>query len=648
MTVLRDLRQMPLITPDCAWKPPTQLPLLSGVKRLAIDVETKDPTLSELGPGVRRGGYIVGICLGADDGGRWYLPIRHEGGGNLDERLVLRWGRAILNAFDGELVGNNLLYDLDFLAHEGITFPKVKRFHDVQLAEPLLDENRFEYNLDVLATEYLGESKREDMLRDAAIAFGFGRTPKEMKQNLWRLPAHYVGAYGEGDVDLPLRVLEHQEKLLAEQDLTDLYALECRLIPCLLAMRRRGVRVDVAKADEVRSRLVDERDAALADVRRIAGPGAELMAPESFSKALEERGLYFPRTAKTKQPSITKGWLKENAGDPLVDAISRGRRVDTIINTFLDGHVQTHSIDGRIHCEFHQLRGDEGGTIARFSSSNPNLQNLPARDDEIGPLIRGLFVPEPGELWGRADYSQIEYRFLTHFALGPRADEARQQYIDDPKTDFHSMCARMLNFDPRSKGQRTRVKNTNFCKVYGGGIPKIALTFGCSIEEATKFVDEYDRVLPFVKKTGEKASQIAKTRGYVLTILKRRQRFNLWEPFDNPNRMHPALPQGAAFERYGKRIKRAFVHAALNRVLQASAADQMKKAMVDIWESGVCDVIGAPLVTVHDELGVSVPDTQTGRDAWKEATRIMENAIELKVPVIAEAELGPNWGACKG
>jgi DNA polymerase I-like protein with 3'-5' exonuclease and polymerase domains len=647
MSVIRSYDQMSLIRPPELWRAPTELPSLRGARRIAVDVETCDPTLGELGPGVRRGGYVAGVAVGTDLGGRWYLPTRHQGGGNLDEGLVWRWARDELNAFDGEVVGANLVYDLDYMAENGVTFPRVRRFLDVQVAEPLLDENRYEYNLDALSKDYLGETKTEHALREAAAAYGFGTSNVEVKRNLWRLPAAYVGAYAEGDVDLPLRIMALQEIELEKQGLTELFALESKLIPILLAMRRRGVRVDVEKAHIVRARLVQERDLALKNVRRIAGPKAELMAPDSFASALIERGLPVGRTAKSGQYSITKDWLKAHAGDDLVDAIQAGRRVDTIINTFVDGHIFTHSIKGRVHCEFNQLKGDSGGTIARFSSSNPNLQNLPARDADIGPLVRSLFVPDAGEEWWRADFSQIEYRFLAHFAMGDGAEAARASYRDDPATDFHTMCARMLNFDPKNKGERIRVKNTNFCVVYGGGVPKLAATFGCSVEDADIFYKDYNRKLPFVKKTSEMASSRASRRGYVLTVLGRRQRFPMWEPVNNWDRSKRPMQRDEALKEYGTAIRRSHTHAALNRVLQGSAADQMKKAMVDVWESGVCDVIGAPLITVHDELDVSAPRTKEGEEAVIEMQRLMERTIALKVPVMAELERGPSWGECK-
>jgi DNA polymerase I-like protein with 3'-5' exonuclease and polymerase domains len=642
--MIKSFEQLPLIRPLEHWSAPTTLPRLAGAKRIAIDTETCDPTLAELGPGVRRGGYVVGLSVAVEYGASSYLPVRHQGGGNLDETVVWRWARSELNAFDGEVVGANLVYDLDYFAENGVTFPKVKRFLDVQVAEPLLDEHRLSYSLDTLAEEYLGENKVEATLREAAIAYGFGTGSKDVKRNLWRLPAAYVGAYGEGDGDLPLRIMRLQEKKLEEQGLTELFDMESRLIPVLLAMRRRGVRVDIGRAEEVRSRLVKERDELLRTVRRLAGPKAELMAPESFSKALTERGLQFPLTMKTGKPSIKKEWLVANAHDPLVSAILKGRRVATIISTFIDGHVFTHAVKGRIHCVFNQLKGDDSGTIARFSSDSPNLQNLPARDAELGPQVRGLFIPEETERWSCIDFSQIEYRFLTHFAVGPGADEARHAYHSDPKTDFHTLCAQMLNFDPKNKGERTKIKNTNFCCVYGGGVTKLAQTFGCSVEEAEVFYKLYNDRLPFVKKTAELASKAAHKRGFVRTVMNRRQRFPMWESMEWG--AGQALPYEQAKEKYGDRIRRSHTHAALNRVLQGSAADQMKKAIVDVWESGVCGVLGAPLITVHDELDISRPDTTEGKEAITEVKAIMERAIKLRVPVIAEMKEGADWGAC--
>ena len=588
------------------------------------------------------------------------MPFRHQGGDNLDEGVVLRWARDELNAFDGEVVGANLSYDLDFLANDGVTFDKVRRFRDVQLAEPLLDSNRMSYSLDALAKDYLGQGKdylgqgkEQGLLEEAARAYGV-----DPKGGLWRMPARFVGAYAEADADLPLRILALQEKRLAEEELETVFDLESRLLPVLVAMRRRGVRIDLTKTERVRARLEQERDKWLGVVRQYTGPRGELMAAESLAPALAARGIHVPMTPKTKKPSITDTLFHEHRGDPLVDAIASGRRVATLINTFIDGHILGHHINGRIHCTFNQLRSDKGGTITgRLSSSDPNLQNIPSRQneadeamhlgEEVIKLIRGQFVPDEGEEWCRHDYSQIEYRLATHFAMGPGSDAAREAYCSDPKTDFHKMCARMAGLDPEDKNIRKSIKGVNFCKIYGGGVPKIAAVLGVSLEEAEKFVGTYDTELPWVKKTLEAAMYRAGERGYVTTIAGRRQRFSLWEPNTYGDR-RPALPRKLAEERYGTNLKRAKTYAALNYACQGSSAEITKKSMVDAWEAGLCakDALGAFLLNVHDELDNSVALTPRAQEAKSELKRIMEAAYQLKVPVIAEASYGPDWGEC--
>lgn len=280
-------------------------------------------------------------------------------------------------------------------------------------------------------------------------------------------------------------------------------------------------------------------------------------------------------------------------------------------------------------------------------NSNPNLQNIPARDDELAPLVRGLFLPEEGEDWERKDLSQIEYRFLVHYARGEGADEARRRYHDDPDLSFHKMCGEMFGLTAEEMaGERyKRIKNTNFCKVYGGGVGRLATTFGVTLEEARRFNDEYEHELPFVMTTFEAAEELAQTRGYIKTILGRRRRFPLWEPRRYDPKAVP-LPYEEAKAEYGA-IRRAKTRNALSGLLQGGAADFLKKGMVDIWESGVCDVLGPSLLTVHDELDDSVPRTKIGDEAARESLRLMENAIRLRVPVTADADRGKNWGDCK-
>lgn len=652
--------------PASAWTPPAKMPDLRGVKRLSIDTEKRDENIRKLGPGVYRGdSYIVGLSLGTDDGRRWYLPVRHEGGDNMDPSLVLRWARDELDAFDGELFGAHLVYDLESLAEEwGVTFPHVRAYHDVQVAEPLLDEHRGSYALDALSRDYLGVGKDEGHLREVCAGFGW-RTDAEVKGNLWRLPAGHVGPYAEGDADRPLRIFPLQHRRMEKEDLLRVYDIERRQIPVLVAMRRRGVRVDEGKLAAFREHLVVERAKYLAEVRRWAGPGAELMAADSLAPALERRGFSLPRTTpKAGKPasggrvSITKGWLKGHKDDPLVAAIIAGRRVDKILGTYVDG-LARFLVKGRIHAEFHQSKGDfegfgddddeeGGGTPARYSSSKVNLQNQPSpsRDPEYGAQMRAVYLPEDGEVWERNDYSQVEFRWLVNFAVGRGAEDARRKYRDDPDTDFHVYAGDIFGADANDKMQRTRIKNSNFLKANGGGYKRLAQTFGCDEEDAKRASDEYDRKLPFVKETVRHERIHAERFGYVTTVSGRRRRFPYWSPKYGAGGREKDYDE--ACRRWGKdNIGRYDANAGISGKIQGSAADLMKEALAAAREAGVCDVLGAFLVTVHDETGTSVPRTAAGEEASAELRRIMETCMEALVPFRVETERGPSWGECK-
>lgn len=650
---------VPFNAPPITWQAPTELPVLTGVKRLAFDVETRDEQLIDLGPGARRKDcYIVGMSLATDDGRKWYLPIRHQGGGNMDSAKVLKWARSELNAFDGVLIGANLGYDLDFAANEGITFPNVKAFHDVQIAEPLIDEWRLSYSLDSLARIWLNEGKDEEVLRAAGAAYGWKKT-EAVKSNLWRLPAGYVGAYAERDADLPMRIFAKQVVKLRENGLEFVYNIERKLLPILVAMRRRGVKVNILKAEESRARIAAMRDQWLSKVRRLSGnPGAELMAPESFASGLRDRGIEVPYTAKTHKSSVTAALLQKHRNDELVEAVLAGRKLNTLVNTFYDGHILSNHIKGRIHCVFNQLKGEKDGggqrgTIARLSSEHPNLQNVPSREDEsltellgfnIPQEIRSAFEPEEGEDWDRLDESQVEYRLLADRAVGPGAEECRRAYNENPKTDYHGLCAELCGIPADDKKRRKQVKQINFGKGYGAGPEQLSILMNCSVEEAFNFYQLYERKLPFTVSTFRMEKELAESQGYVTTISGRRQHFPFWEPSDKYLR-RPALPYEQALDRYGPKIQRSRTYAALNRDMQGSGADIMKKAMVDAYEAGVFNVIGPFLLTVHDELDMSKPRTKAGDEAVMEVKRCMEQCFKLKVPLVCDRDTGPNWGA---
>lgn len=637
------------------WELPRSLPDLSRYDHVALDLETCDPDLKEKGPSVWRGGYIVGIAIGAPDGSRWYLPFKHAEGAQFDERDIIAWAKVELCRPGQPKVLANAIYDLTWLASVGVdvTGP----FYDVQIAEALLDENRGTYKLDALAMQYLGEGKDETLMEEACAARGFRGAPQE---HLWKLPPELVAPYAEADVDRTIRVWAKQRGRLVEEGMKDLFDLETSLIPMLLAMRMRGVRIDETRVAQTRDEMQSRLSAASEVLRSIAGRDVPIWESDAIGVIADERGLPFPRTAKTNLPSFQRSWL-ERQDDPFCKALVECRKLDKFLTTFIDGSILGTIASGRIHSSFHQLRGDDFGAVTgRFSSSHPNLQFIPKRDSELGPLIRSFFVPDEGELWGGADYSSVEIRILAHYALGPGSDAIRAAFVANPMIDYHQWCADVAKVD------RMKAKQLNFGLMYGMGVAKLGRQLGLEPDAAKRFVRDYHAALPFLKATMKKASSVAETRGYVRTICGRRRRFIEWEPSDwnlsqdfrsisEVDRKSRAAVAQWVIEEISKRAaadepiprkgtRRAWTYKALNAVIQGSAADLLKKAMADLWSSGACGVLGPPLLTVHDEIAFSVPDTGEGREAFDSAVRLMETALAFKVPIVAEAKLTPTWG----
>lgn len=641
--------------PDTGWRLPTSFPRLDAAPIISIDIEGLDPGLQAgLGPGARRGGYICGLAV-AVPGRAWYFPYRHEGGGNLAPSSVLRWARQELCRPNQPKVGTNLTYDLDFLAEDGV--PVVGPFYDIQNAEALLNENKQgQYSLEAIARHHLKQGKEQnDLYSWCSRAFGGNPTRGHQAQNIWRAPVELVGPYAESDVRLPLEVFEIQRRLLEAEGLWDLFLMESKLVPMLLAMRRHGVRVDRAASLELSDELDMRMQRDHAKIKSAVGREVDIWAPHSLAYAFDKLGLEYPLTEKTKKPSFKKAWL-ENHHHDFPKLVMELRRWEKFKGTFVDGYVGKHAIDGRIHGSFHQLKTDTNGTVSgRFSSSDPNLQNIPIRDPELGPMIRSLFLPDHGCTWRKDDYSQIEYRGFVHYAYESFKDSADdrireavhavlRQYQTDPNTDYHALCSEWSGLERKS------AKNLNFGKIYGMGLATMCAQYGWTMEQAKAFMAAYEEHVPFAGALLDKAAKRANKIGYIKTILGRRCRFHKWEPKEWPPQGERWTPQPRVIAEKmwpGMPLKRAMTYAALNRVLQGSAADIMKKGMVDIWESGVCDYVGPPLLTVHDELDWSVPPTKAAQDALAEARRLMEQAVPMNIPIIVDSEEGPNWGEVK-
>jgi len=627
--------QMAMFPRKSEWMPPLELPDITGSARIAIDVETRDPNLKKNGPGWPTGdGEVVGYAI-AIDGWSTYIPIRHFGGGNLDEKIVNRWLKKVFEC-PADKIMHNAQYDLGWIKQMGFTVKG--RIIDTMIIASLLDENRFSYSLNALAYDLLNKTKSEKGLNAAAQEFGV-----DPKAEMWKMPAMYVGPYAEADAELTLELWNYFSIKLTQEDLWGVANLELDLLPCLVDMTMRGVRVDVNRVERTRDSLLKREREVMKELKRVAGAGVEIWAAQSLAKSFDNLGIDYPKTQKGA-PSFTKLFLQEH-NHPVAKLIVEARNLNKTSGTFINSIMKHCHADGRIHSHINQLRSDDGGTVSgRISMRNPNLQQIPARDPIFGPMIRSLFLPEEGEQWAAIDFSQQEPRILVHYAhvYGKTrgiplegAAEFVKAYNEKPETDFHSMVAEMASLP------RKQAKTINLGLIYGMGVNKMSEELDISVDEAKVLVKQYHARVPFVKglMSGVMNRLNDRTSGGALRSLEGRKcRFDSWEP--DTFAMNKALPFKEAVAAYGPttRLKRAFTYKALNRLIQASAADMTKKAMVQLYQMGKL-----PMLQIHDELAMSVKT----REEAQEIAKIMENAVPLEVPNVCDIEMGPSWGEAK-
>ena len=615
--------KIPTFSAQTEWVIPTEFPDLRQVDEIAIDLETRDPDLIKKGSGAIIGnGEVIGIAV-ATAHYKGYFPIAHEGGGNMDRKKVLEWFKEILNTTSTKIF-HNAMYDVCWIRSMGLKIEG--KIVDTMIAGSLVDENRFRYDLGSLGRDYVGIGKNEAVLKETAAHWGI-----DHKAEMYKLPAMYVGEYAEQDAVLTLKLWQEMKKQIEHEDVQSIFDLETQLFPCLVDMRFLGVRVDTQAAHQLKKKLVGEEESALLKVKKETGIDIQIWAARSIAKVFEKLNLPYDVTAKTQAPSFTKNFL-QNHPNPVVQQIARAREINKSHTTFIDT-ILKHSHKGRIHAEINQIRSDQGGTVTgRFSYNNPNLQQIPARNKELGPRIRSLFIPEEGCTWGCFDYSQQEPRLVTHYAAldGLYGVEEVLDSYNEGEADFHTIVADMANI-PRSQA-----KTINLGLFYGMGKNKLQAELGVSKENAEDLFRTYHDKVPFVKMLMESVMRRAQDRGRVRTLLGRRCRFDLWEP--NQFGIHKALPHEEALAEHGPGIKRAYTYKALNRLIQGSAADMTKKAMVELHKEGI-----TPHIQVHDELDISVVNPL---EAAK-IKDIMESAVELEVPNKVDYESGPNWGTIK-
>jgi len=662
--------QLPLFMPDSNWKPlqPADWPDLSYAKYIGVDTETHDLKLDQQGPGFIRGdAYVCGVSF-ATDHHKFYLPTRHADG-NLDPDAVARYTREQVSRTEQTKVFANAPYDLEALWSIGATVfgPVV----DIQVAEPLLDEDREAgYSLDSLALDYLGQGKDEVLLDQAAAALGEPNAKKIMS----RVHSSLVGPYAELDPDLTLRVFMLQLKKLERERLMPVFNLESELTPILWAMRLRGVKVDLDYFERTVEETKAKEATMLKQLRDVAGKDFNPGSGDDIADVLKTMGVQIPYTKPTKPhpngvPSVRNEWLASIAPKvPWAMALMEYRRTLKMRRDFMEGQVLEQHINGRVHCQWHQLReGDdaeenEGGgrkdargtRTGRIASSNPCLTQVPTRNPVWGPIIRKGWVPDDGLFWFKRDYNQQEPRNMIHFAYLKSftgADEARAKFIADRGLDYHTMVQGLIyartgdvRFAPGKPG-RAPAKEINLGSSYGMGVAKLALKLGISIDAAKDILKAYHAGVPFVKAVSKAAQQEAKNNGYVRTILGRKRRFKMWckrRKFGDEQYVWepPVRTREAAVALWGEDgVERDGIFKAINAKVQGSSADQMKTAIVKLARAGL-----TPQIQIYDELNGSYANDPAEVHM---ITEIMEHAIDFEVPHIASPKWGPNWGELK-
>ena len=612
---------MPKFIAATEWIEPEEYPDLRQYDEIAVDLETRDPDLKSKGSGsVIGNGEVVGIAV-AVPGRKFYFPIAHGEGPNMDRKKTLEWFKDTM-ACDAIKIFHNAMYDVCWIRKLGIKINGL--IVDTMIAASLVDENRFQYSLNALGWDYLGHGKSEVALVEAAKSRGL-----DPKADMWQLPAMEVGAYAEKDAELTLELWQMMKKEIIHQDIESIFNLETDLFPCLVDMKFKGVRVDVQRAHILKKQLASQEENLLLEVKKETGIETQIWAARSIAKVFDKLSLPYERTEKSQAPSFTKNFLQEHK-HPLVNKIAKAREINKAHTTFIDTIIR-YEHKGRIHADINQIRSDQGGTVTgRFSYSNPNLQQLPARNKDLGPMIRSLFLPDEGCTWGCFDYSQQEPRLVVHYASlykFPSVYDVVDAYNNDSTTDFHQIVADMAQI-PRSQA-----KVINLGLFYGMGKAKLQAELGVSKEKAEELFNQYHAKVPFVKQITNAASNRAQERGQIRTLLGRLCRFYLWEP--NSFGMHKALPHEDALKEHGPGIKRAYTYKALNKLIQGSAADMTKKCMLELYKEGIIAHI-----QIHDELDLSVESPEHA----KKIIEIMENAVKLEVPNKVDYESGETWG----
>jgi DNA polymerase I-like protein with 3'-5' exonuclease and polymerase domains len=650
--------QIPMFTPDSAWVMPTELPDLSNETEVAIDTETRDDSLAnDRGPGFYQyeranpsTGYICGISVAWRDNAI-YIPIRHPETKCFDSNLVQRWLKATTAQNQTRFIFHNFQYDWGWI--EAVFNIKPPRLlDDTGAMAAMVNENLFSFSLDNLCKWQGLPGKDESLLELAGVVY-----QAKGKGGLWRIPGKYVGPYAEQDARSTLGLAQKMRPQLTAEYLDPAYQIERDLMPITLLMKQRGVKVNVERANSVAKSIFTNCEDKLFQLSKEIGSRVtikEIRQNKWLSEQFQKRGIKIFRTS-LDHPSFSKE-IMANHQHPFPRLVHQIKHETELAEKFLKGYICDYAHKGRVYPTVNQFRSESGGARShRFSYSDPPLQQMPSRDSEWAPLIRSCFEPEDGEDWCSIDYRQQEYRLIVYVAEKLRARGARQagdMYRTDPNTDFHDYVASITRLP------RKRAKDVNFAVSYGAGVKKFALMTGLSETESETILNQYNARLPFVRQAYNEYQWMANREGYIELIDGARSHFNLFEPTEYRNmdvsrykEQYPdeiietySCPHEEALQRirnpkhpwYNSNLRKSFTHKSFNRMIQGSAARQIKKAMVDVYNAGY-----QPLLQIHDELCFSLSNPAQA----KACAEIMEHAIpSITIPMLTDTKIGKSWG----
>ena len=601
---------------------------LKGIDTVAVDLETYDPDLKNKGSGAVRGnGFVCGIAI-ATSKQTLYFPLKHVMTDNVPRKKAWEYlNKKLFQNPNIKKVFHNAMYDVCWIRAESGLMPHGPLF-DTMVAASVIDENRMRYSLDALSKDYLKESKYKYDLQEKTLKWSQG-TIKDPMTNMHNLSYDLVKDYAEQDVNLTLKLwnlfnvrLDQEEKVEIgtrnekTKTLRHIFELETRLFPCLVDMKFKGVRFDTESAEKLGKRLKKTKTNIVDYIKRRTGVKIEIWAAASIKKLLDKLEIKdYKTTPKSKLPQLPKLYLKTHKNH-FIRMIAKAREFDKAEGTFVEGLLKfVHK--GRIHADINQIRGEKGGTITgRFSMSNPNLQQIPAKGF-IGKKMRELFLPEEGYMWVAFDYSQQEPRIVVHYALKlglPGAEKVADSYRNDPGADFHKIVATMANIP------RTTAKTINLGLFYGMGKMKLAEQLDLEYTEAKELFEKYHNHVPFVRRLSYDLQEFAGRNKFLYTLEDRFCRFDKWEPMDKKwnakekrfvikgdkpvpllsredaevlykaELMDKGYPPDLELTNFENHYQPAFIYRALNKLIQGSAADMTKKAMVLLYEKAFCPI----------------------------------------------------------